>query len=100
MTTTARRALLEQAATQYGVFTRQQAQAGLTDRQLTALARSGVAVPLDRVWRTSGTPASDEALAMAAVLRKGRHALLARSSAAWVWRAWPSAGAGRCAAPP
>ena len=87
MTTTHRQAVLALAATQHGMFTTGQAQdLGMTEDQLRTWARSGVAVRDGRgVWRLPGAPESREQQAMAVVLRQGHGALLARSSAAWLW---------------
>jgi very-short-patch-repair endonuclease len=87
MDTTRRRALMERAATQHGIFTTAQTvELGIDDRQLTALLRSGVIERRGRgLWRVTGAPPTAEAAALGAVLAHGEGALLARSSAAWLW---------------
>ena len=58
----------------------------MTEDQLRTWTRSGVAGRDGRgVWRLRGVPETTEQQAMAAVLHQGHGALLARSSAAWLW---------------
>jgi very-short-patch-repair endonuclease len=87
MNTTTRQALFAAARGQHGVFTTAQAEAlGLDGHVLRSLQRAGVIESLRRgVWRVAGAPATDQSVAMATVLAHGDQALLARSSAAWLW---------------
>jgi very-short-patch-repair endonuclease len=87
MDTTTRQALFAVTRGQHGVFTTAQAWAlGIDGQVVRSLERTGVIESLRRgVWRIAGAPPSDHSLAMAAVLAHGDQALLARSSAAWLW---------------
>jgi very-short-patch-repair endonuclease len=87
MKRTDRQRILDLAAGQHGVFTLGQAiESGLTAAAVDNWAASGELLRLDRgTWAVSGAPSSPERIAMAAVLRAGSGAALARSSAAWLW---------------
>ncbi len=87
MDTTTRQAIFAAARGQHGVFTSAQAaELGATDRHLSSMRNQAVIHRVRRgVWRISGAPLTDHATAMATVLAHGDGALLARSSAAWVW---------------
>jgi very-short-patch-repair endonuclease len=87
MDTTTRQELFAVARGQHGIFTTRQARAlGLSGHALGALHRTGTVEPIRRgLWRISGAPATHHGVAMAAVLAHGSTALLARSSAAWLW---------------
>jgi very-short-patch-repair endonuclease len=80
--------ILAVAAEQHGLFARHQAiAAGLSRGQIQTLERNGTATRLDRnVWIAAGAPFTDDARALAAVLRHGHGAVLTCHSAAWVWR--------------
>jgi very-short-patch-repair endonuclease len=87
MDTTTKHELFAVARGQHGVFTTGQARAlGLSGHALGALHRTGTVESIRRgLWRISGAPATRHSVAMAAVLGHGSAALLARSSAAWLW---------------
>ena len=82
------RALLEQAARQHGLVTRQQARAaGLTDHQVDGRLRSGRwTAPRRGVVQVLGAPLTEEQVVMGACLVAGPSAVASHLTAARLWR--------------
>lgn len=79
-------ALVAQADRQYGLVTRQQAEAALTRNEFDGYVRHHVLVPAARgVWRMSGAPRTWRGRVMTACLSIGRPVAASHTTAARLW---------------
>ncbi|HLI02403.1 MAG TPA: hypothetical protein VKV06_16565 [Acidimicrobiales bacterium] len=79
-------ALVAQADRQYGLVTRQQADAALTRNEFDGYVRRNVLVPAARgVWRMSGAPRTWRGRVMTACLSIGRPVAASHTTAARLW---------------